>query len=167
MSGEQQGKGADTAGVIAPPPLIALAAVVIGVLADWLLPLDLLGSILNWPVRIGLGAALLLGGVALVMAGEGAFKRVGTNVPPWRPSLALATTGISVRLRNPMYVGAMLILAGIAAALASDWLAILLIPTALVLHFGVVRREERYLEGKFGDDYRRYKASVPRYGWPR
>jgi protein-S-isoprenylcysteine O-methyltransferase Ste14 len=64
-----------------------------------------------------------------------------------------------------MYVGAMVMLAGIATALASDWLVILLVPTALVLHFGVVRREERYLEAKFGEDYRRYKASAPRYGW--
>jgi protein-S-isoprenylcysteine O-methyltransferase Ste14 len=167
MSDGQQGKSAETAGVIAPPPLIALATLVIGVLADWLLPLDLLGSILNWPVRIGLGAVLLLGGGALVVVGENAFKRVGTNVPPWRPALALATTGIYARIRNPMYVGAILILAGIATGLASDWMAILLVPTALVLHFGVVRREERYLEAKFDDDYRRYKASVPRYGWPR
>jgi protein-S-isoprenylcysteine O-methyltransferase Ste14 len=35
-----------------------------------------------------------------------------------------------------------------------------------VLHFGVVKREERYLEAKFGDAYRRYKETVPRYGWP-
>jgi protein-S-isoprenylcysteine O-methyltransferase Ste14 len=116
-------------------------------------------------VRIGLGGALFLGGVALVLVGEQVFKRVGTNVKPWRPSLALATDGIYAHLRNPMYVGAMLILAGLAVALASDWLALLLVPTALLLHFGVVRREERYLETKFGEDYRRYKASVPRYGW--
>jgi protein-S-isoprenylcysteine O-methyltransferase Ste14 len=70
-------------------------------------------------------------------------------------------------MRNPMYVGAIVILAGIAATLASDWMAILLVPTAFVLHSGVVRREERYLEARFGEDYRRYKASVPRYGWPR
>ena len=158
---------ADTAGVIAPPPLIALAALIIGVVGDWLLPLDALDSVLNWPARIGLGAVLLLGGGVLVVVGERAFKQVGTNVPPWRPALALATGGIYAHLRNPMYVGAMLLLAGIAVALASDWLAILLVPTALLLHFGVVRREERYLEAKFGEDYRRYKASVPRYGWPR
>ncbi len=158
---------ADTAGVIAPPPLIALATLVIGVAGDWLLPLNALASVLNWPARIGFGAVLLLAGGALVVVGEQAFKQVGTNVKPWRPSLALATTGIYDHLRNPMYVGAMLMLAGTAALLASDWLVILLVPTALVLHFGVVRREERYLEAKFGEDYRRYKARVPRYGWPR
>jgi protein-S-isoprenylcysteine O-methyltransferase Ste14 len=158
---------ADTAGVVAPPPLIALAALIIGVVGDWLLPLDALASVLNWPARIIIGAVLLLGGGALVVAGERAFKQVGTNVPPWRPALALATAGIYTHLRNPMYVGAMLILAGLAAALASDWLVILLVPTALVLHFGVVLREERYLEAKFGEDYRRYKTSVPRYGWLR
>jgi protein-S-isoprenylcysteine O-methyltransferase Ste14 len=158
---------ADTAGVIAPPPLIALATLVIGVAGDWLLPLNVLASVLNWPARIGIGAVLLLAGGALVVVGEQAFKQVGTNVKPWRPSLALATTGIYAHLRNPMYVGAILILTGLAAALASDWMAVLLLPMALLLHFGVVRREERYLEAKFGEDYRRYKASVPRYGWPR
>jgi protein-S-isoprenylcysteine O-methyltransferase Ste14 len=158
-------EGTDTPGVIAPPPLIALAALLLGVAADWLWPMDGLDSVLNWPARIGLGGPLFVGGGILVVVGEQVFKRVGTNVPPWRPALALATTGIYAHLRNPMYVGAMLLLAGIAVALASDWLAILLVPTAALLHFGVVRREERYLEAKFGEDYRRYMASVPRYGW--
>ena len=36
----------------------------------------------------------------------------------------------------------------------------------IVMHRGVVLREERYLETKFGDDYRAYKQQVPRYGWP-
>ena len=81
-------------------------------------------------------------------------------------SLALATGGIYRWLRNPMYVGSALMLAGIGIALGSEWMLILLIPAWLLLHYGVVLREERYLEAKFGDDYRRYKASVPRYGWP-
>jgi protein-S-isoprenylcysteine O-methyltransferase Ste14 len=65
-----------------------------------------------------------------------------------------------------MYVGVMLLLAGLAIALASDWLLVLLLPTALILHFGVVKREERYLEQKFGNVYRAYTGKVPRYGWP-
>jgi protein-S-isoprenylcysteine O-methyltransferase Ste14 len=59
-----------------------------------------------------------------------------------------------------------LFLAGLAVLLASDWMLVMTIVFVPVIHFGVVKREERYLEAKFGDTYRRYKESVPRYGWP-
>ena len=41
-----------------------------------------------------------------------------------------------------------------------------MLPAAAVMHVGVVKREERYLESMFGDAYRRYRERVPRYGWP-
>jgi len=69
-------------------------------------------------------------------------------------------------MRNPMYVGGILFLAGLSIALASSWMLVMTILSAFVLHFGVVKREERYLTAKFGEPYRRYMASVPRYGWP-
>ncbi len=65
-----------------------------------------------------------------------------------------------------MYQALGLLLLALAVGLASDWTALLLVPWALVMHVGVVLREERYLEQKFGDDYRRYTGHVPRYGWP-
>jgi protein-S-isoprenylcysteine O-methyltransferase Ste14 len=65
-----------------------------------------------------------------------------------------------------MYVGLILFFAGIAIALGSDWMLILLMPMAAILHFGVVKREERYLKAKFGEPYRAYLNSVPRYGLP-
>jgi protein-S-isoprenylcysteine O-methyltransferase Ste14 len=65
-----------------------------------------------------------------------------------------------------MYVGGILFLAGLAILLASDWMLVLTIVFAAVLHFGAVRREERYLELKFGNAYRQYRDRVPRYGWP-
>ena len=64
-----------------------------------------------------------------------------------------------------MYVGGVVALLGIVLIFGLEWTLLLLIVATLVLHFGVVLREERYLERKFGEDYKRYKASVPRYGW--
>lgn len=43
------------------------------------------------------------------------------------------------------------------------WMLALLVPVLLVMRFGVVMREERYLERKFGDEYRRYKGLVRRW----
>jgi protein-S-isoprenylcysteine O-methyltransferase Ste14 len=65
-----------------------------------------------------------------------------------------------------MYVGLMLLVAGIGIALASDWTLVMLVAAALTIHIGVVKREERYLTAKFGQPYLDYLASVPRYGWP-
>ena len=78
----------------------------------------------------------------------------------------LSSGGVFGRLRNPMYVGLTLLLAGLSIFLASDWMLVMTIVFMPVIHFGVVKREERYLEAKFGDAYRAYKASVPRYGIP-
>jgi protein-S-isoprenylcysteine O-methyltransferase Ste14 len=105
-----------------------------------------------------------MAGVALAAIARRRFMALGTNVQPWKPSLHLATTGIYTRLRNPMYAGLILLVLGIGIGFASDWTLILLIPMAMLLHYGVVLREERYLEARFGDDYRRFKASVSRWG---
>jgi protein-S-isoprenylcysteine O-methyltransferase Ste14 len=156
----------DTAGVIAPPPLIALATVVIGLALDWLLPAYVLRALLSVPERIGVGAILLAAGGALAFPAIFAFRSARTHVEPWKPSSALVTTGVFRWLRNPMYVGLALLVAGVGIGLASDWTLVMLLPSAMVLHFGVVLREERYLEGKFGDAYRDYKTQVPRYGIP-
>jgi protein-S-isoprenylcysteine O-methyltransferase Ste14 len=156
----------DTPGVIAPPPLIALATVAVGLFIDWLFPVYVLTVLMGWPTRWTIGAVLFAAGGALAFAGERKFKEAGTNVPPWKPALRLATGGIYQWVRNPMYVGLALLVAGIGIAAASDWTLVMLVPAALVMHYGVVLREERYLEARFGNDYRQYKARVPRYGWP-
>jgi protein-S-isoprenylcysteine O-methyltransferase Ste14 len=167
MSEQKSQAARDNAGVIAPPPVIALATVFGGLVMDWEVPFFVLGPYFSWPVRLSLGGLLIAAGVVLAMAAERRFRSVGTNVPPWKPALALATGGIYQWLRNPMYVGLGLMVAGIGIGLGSEWTLILLAPAAWLMHNGVVLREERYLEAKFGDDYRHYKASVPRYGWPR
>ncbi len=156
----------DTAGVIAPPPLIALAVVLAGVFLDWLLPAYVLRVLFSLEVRIVIGVLLMAAGVALAVSGRSNFVRSGTNVNPYKSSTALVTTGIYAHLRNPMYVGLAFLVTGIGFALASDWTIVMLVAAALTVHFGVVEREEQYLSAKFGKPYLDYKAAVPRYGWP-
>lgn len=160
-----QATGRDTAGVIAPPPLLALGVVVFGLLLDHILPAYVLWLLLSVAMRVVVGVALIALGGALGLAAINRFGAAGTHVEPWKPATALVGDGIYARLRNPMYVGLTLVLAGLAIVLASDWTLVLTILFVPVMHFGVVLREERYLAAKFGAPYRRYLATVPRYGW--
>lgn len=159
-------KANDTAGVIAPPPLLALAAIVFGLLLDGLFPAYLLGALLPGGEHRLIGAVLIAAAVGLAIPAMLAFRRAGTPVEPWKPADVLVTNGIFHFVRNPMYVGLLLFVAGLALLLASDWTLVMTVVLALVLHVGVVKREERYLESKFGDAYRDYREAVPRYGWP-
>jgi protein-S-isoprenylcysteine O-methyltransferase Ste14 len=166
MAGNAMTDARDSAGVIAPPPLIALAAVLVGVALDWLAPAYVLTVLLDLSERLVIGALLMAAGAALAVPAMRGFRSAGTHVEPWKPSLVLVTDGIFGWLRNPMYVGLAFLVAGIGIALASDWTLVMLVAAALTIHFGVVKREERYLTAKFGDPYRHYMQTVPRYGWP-
>ena len=140
--------------VILFPPLILAATLALACILQVLLPLGWLAGLDQFG-RIPLGVAIVVVGVAFAGSGHLFLVRIGTNVSPLRPTTALATGGIYRWTRNPLYTGGTLMMLGIALVFALDW---------LVLHFGVVRREEQYLERKFGDAYRQYKSSVARYG---
>jgi protein-S-isoprenylcysteine O-methyltransferase Ste14 len=159
-------KRPDTAGVLAPPPLLALAAIVFGLLLDGLFPAYVLTILLPRGEHRLVGAVLLVAALSIAIPGLLAFRRAGTAPEPWKPATTLVTDGIFRFIRNPMYVALILGVAGIAVLTASDWMLVMCIPLAFTLHVGVVKREERYLEATFGAAYRRYCESVPRYGWP-
>ena len=65
--------------------------------------------------------------------------------------------------RNPLYLGLILLYAGIATAVDAVVVLVFLVPAVVVLYYGVIVREERYLERAFGEDYRSYKARVRRW----
>ena len=151
-----------TAGVIARPPLLFLAALLIGFILDRLLrlPLPVPGTdLVHWIA----GGALVLIGPALVGAGFRNFSRARTPVPTIKPTRALVTTGIHGWTRNPIYLGKFLLYGGIGIAARSPWTLILTLPLAITIRYGVVAREEAYLERRFGDAYRDYKARARRW----
>jgi protein-S-isoprenylcysteine O-methyltransferase Ste14 len=152
----------DAPDIIVFPPVIPVSLVLLGILLQWLVPLGLLVRVdPSW--RIPPGVVMLLVGIAIAGTGRLTMMRRGTNVIPTRPALALVDDGIFKWTRNPIYVGGGFVLVGVALTFALDWVLLLFVPSMLLLHFGIILPEERYLERKFGDEYRRYKASVARY----
>ena len=151
-----------TAGVIARPPLLFLAALLLGLALDRLLsfPFTMPGS---GPARWAVAGSFILIGLALAAAGIRNFSRAATPVPTNEPTRALVTTGIHGWSRNPIYLGLFLVYAGIGIATRSPWALVLTVPLAITIRYGVVAREEAYLERRFGDAYRGYKARVRRW----
>jgi protein-S-isoprenylcysteine O-methyltransferase Ste14 len=150
--------------VVILPPIIPLATIVLAVILDWLVPLGILARLPFGP-RFVVGAILFAAGASLPVRTKLAFARAGTNIRPDQPTTAIVTTGPLAHVRNPAYQGGAIALIGLALMMGSDWMLLLMVPGLILLHYGVVLREERYLERKFGETYRGYKASVPRYGW--
>ena len=150
--------GTDTALVLAPPPLIFLAAVGGGWGAQHWLPFPSL------PAVLGVAGQLVIGiGFVLVLSALLTFRRGGTAPSPYRPTTALVASGPFRFSRNPIYVGFALVQLGIGLCLSNTWMVILLAPALLLIRYGVINREERYLTMKFGDEYRRYCAEVRRW----
>jgi protein-S-isoprenylcysteine O-methyltransferase Ste14 len=149
----------DHLGVVARPPRIVLATLALGFVLEWLGPTHLPGG----AFRIALGLALVAGGVALMAAAMRRFRAAGTHVETWRPVQAIVTSGVYARTRNPIYLSMLLMYVGIGIAADSIWVLVLAVPLFLVLRYGVVGREERYLEAKFGEVYHAYRAKVRRW----
>jgi protein-S-isoprenylcysteine O-methyltransferase Ste14 len=158
----QQITDSGTAGVIARPPLLFLAALIVGFVLDRLLPLPftLPGAGLG---RWIIAGCLILLGLALAAAGIRNFSRAGTPVPTNQSTRALVTTGIHGWTRNPIYLGMFLLYVGIGIAARSPAILILTVPLAIAIRYGVVAREEAYLERRFGDAYRDYRSRVRRW----
>src|SRR5688572_5285874 len=135
------------------PPVLYLACLVLGFAVDRMLPLPLSYPEATLTYSMA-GGALILIGVAVMAAGARNFSRAGTPVPSNQPVRALVTTGIHGWSRNPIYVGMLLLYAGIGTAARSPWVLMFALPLIVILRYEVIAREETYLERRFGDAYR-------------
>ena len=149
----------DTAGFVVPPPIIYLGGLAVGFGLEALLP----GTSLPGLVRWVLGGVFFAVGVLLAGSFNTAFARKGTAVEPWKPTTAIVTDGPYRLTRNPAYLAMALMYVGIALLGDALW-ALVPLPFVLsVIDRGVIAREERYLQRKFGREYLDYKATTRRW----
>lgn len=144
--------------VLAPPPLIFLTGLGLGLALDALVFDSGLGG---WALPAGI--VLTVVGVALLAWFEIAFKRAGTTFMPGQAADALVTGGIYRVTRNPGYLGMALIGVGVSLICEAPWALLGVALAVLVVDRGVIVREEAYLRERFGEDYRAYCARVRRW----
>lgn len=147
--------------VAVPPPLVFLAAVIVGVLGDrffvrWSVP----GGV---AVRIALAALAIGGALAIGVPARRLFRKTGQDPKPWQPTPELVFDGPYRFTRNPMYLGMTLLTIGLGLAFGTLWTLPLAFAALGAVHFLAVRPEERYLAAKFGEPYLQYQARVRRY----
>lgn len=157
-SGDSNGP-TELPGVVALPVLIYAGFLALGLVLEWLWPTDILPEVLQY----ALAAPLVLGGGLIVWLSQRTFERSGVRYDVRQAPGALVTAGPLRWSRNPGYLALSLIYLGLALGIDGAWLLGLYLPLHLVVRHGVIGREERYLEQRFGADYRAYKARVRRW----
>jgi protein-S-isoprenylcysteine O-methyltransferase Ste14 len=143
-----------------PPPLLYalpwLAGWLLGraVTVRWL-PSPTAVRLVGWPL---VAVAVVLTGTAI-----GLFRAMGNTPNPFKPVVVLAVEGPYRWTRNPMYLGLAALYVGLAALFNTVWPLVVLPFVILLIQRLVIAKEERYLEAKFGQAYRDYKARVRRW----
>jgi len=152
-------KAPDKAGVKVLPPLILAAALLAGAAAAWLLP----GRTLSRPAADAVGVLFILASLGIAQSALRAMRRLRTHVDPRKPTIALVREGAFRFSRNPLYLGMLLLYAGVAFLVNSPWMLVVTAPLMAALWLAAIEPEERYLAAKFGDEYRAYCGQVRRW----
>ena len=149
----------DNARVIAPAPVLYAVAFLVGLAVEFALPTSPLQRV----VELWLGAVIILVSIPIVISAVRALARGRTAFDARKPTTSIVTDGAFRYSRNPTYLSLTLLYVGLAFVVGSLWVLLLVVPAVAVTHWGVVMREERYLESKFGEEYRRYAQTVRRW----
>ena len=141
------------------PPLPPLLGIALGAACETLVPT----SLLPWPGRLWIGIGLVALGLTANIAAFLAFRRAGANPDPGAAPPALVARGIFKVSRNPMYMGFLLVVAGIGVWADSAWIVAMAVPAWTILRQAIVLREEAYLAERFPKPYQAYRQRVRRW----
>jgi protein-S-isoprenylcysteine O-methyltransferase Ste14 len=150
----------DNANAVVRPPIAWALAFAAGLGLDWLYPLPFVPASVpgGW-----IGGAVFAAAFALAIWAIVTIRKAGTAVETVKPTTTIVASGPFRFTRNPIYLGMILGQIGLAIAFNSLWILVALVPFFFLLRYGVVAREEAYLERKFGDVYLGYKSRVRRW----
>ena len=137
------------------PFLIAIAL-------QFIVPLSLPGETAR-PFIIVIGALFVIAGIVVVVLARQEFAKHGERTDPGNPTHRIMTTGVFAFSRNPLYLGIVIFLAGVALAVNLPWVLIMLVPSIAACHYVLIAPEERYLAAKFGEEYAQYARTVRRW----
>ena len=144
--------------VVARPPLVYLVSILLGLVVNLVWPWE------PFPRGVSpVGMVLTLLAVTLFVRAVREFRAAQTPIRTRKPVTAVLTSGPYRLSRNPIYLSFTLLQLGIGLWANNAWVVALLVPTLVLMSYGVIAREERYMEQKFGDEYRRYQAAVRRW----
>lgn len=146
-------------GMLVPPPVLLLGLAVVGVVAH----LAWFGHFVSSVFGAVAGAVVIVGSLALLRWSALTFKRSGTPVRPTSPAVAVVRHGPYRFSRNPMYVAMVGLLSGFGLVSGSWFFAAAALVFAVVVHFGVVLPEERYMESLHGEAFLEFKSQVRRW----
>ena len=141
------------------PPVYFLAAVLLMVGLNYFVPVQ---TILNAPITY-LGVGMIAFGLFIVMWPAVTFGKVGTPIKPFEDSTRLVTNGMYRITRNPMYLGMVVVLLGIAVLFGNASPFLIAPMFGWLIQTKFVKFEEALLEKTFGDEYLRYKQKVRRW----
>jgi len=159
MEENQQTELRDHAGVAFHPPLLLGLALILGFLLRWIVPLSFLPNgfaAALGPVVVGVSFGLFFWAVYTMLSGN-------ASIPTSEPTDAIVMRGPFRFSRNPIYLAMVLLQLGVGIWINSLWFIVLAAVSAGLLWWGVISREERYLERKFGNEYLLYKNKVRRW----
>ena len=110
-----------------------------------------------------IGLVPMATGSALVLIGARTVRRHGTTIKPFQVSSSLVQSGVFGVSRNPIYVGMIALLIGLALLLGTLSPFAVCIAFALLLRYRFVRVEEKMLAERFGAEWQDYSARVRRW----
>ncbi len=156
----ETGPNANNSGVKAPPPLILLPPLVLGLALHFVIPLPFLPTVL---LHLVIGIAIMFLAGVLMISTVVTLRRANTTFSLRKESTALVTKGPYRFSRHPSYIAASVLYLGIGVAVNALWVVLLLPIPVVVMTMTAMRKEEAYLERKFEAEYLNYKATVRRW----